>query len=242
MDDAALRCSIQRRKFGINLLQMRCHAIKLHRFGQADNTAINNIFFGDAPQAALNGNRLAMHGIFDTALPAFFQLISNILKPCRQIFCRFIIIQRRAFQQSGYRRLLDHITMANLPRHLFDQTAGCHRIIGHIGQIRTCHLATTIDNQHRIFQTGCHQIDIKFALVFQIDFRLTTFRTEQRRLGNIQITLLDQRPHMPEEKRQQQCANMATVHIGIGHDDDLVIAHFIKLHFGIANACPNRRD
>ena len=36
--------------------------------------------------------------------------------------------------------------------------------------------------------------------------------------------MLDQRPHEPEEERQQQRPDMGAVDIRIGHDDDFVIA------------------
>ena len=46
----------------------------------------------------------------------------------------------------------------------------------------------------------------------------------QGRLGNIQVPFFDQRLHIAEEEGQQKGADMAAVHVGIGHDHDAPIA------------------
>ena len=47
---------------------------------------------------------------------------------------------------------------------------------------------------------------------------------EQRRLGNEQMSPLDEIRIMAEEKGQHQCTDMRAVHVRVGHDDDLVVA------------------
>ena len=51
----------------------------------------------------------------------------------------------------------------------------------------------------------------------------------KRRHGGIDIALLNEGPHEPEEEGQKQCADMGAVHIGIGHDDDLVIPKLCRV-------------
>ena len=53
--------------------------------------------------------------------------------------------------------------------------------------------------------------------------------------------MLDQRPHIPEEECQQQRADMGAVHIGIGHDDDLVIPELFNVEF-VPDARAQRHD
>src|ERR1700722_17302091 len=45
----------------------------------------------------------------------------------------------------------------------------------------------------------------------------------KRRLRDEDVTLDDQRLHLPVEKRQQQRADVRSVPVCIGHDDDLVV-------------------
>jgi hypothetical protein len=42
------------------------------------------------------------------------------------------------------------------------------------------------------------------------------------------VPALDQLRHLPEEEGQQQRADMGAVHVGIGHDDDLVVAQLVR--------------
>ena len=50
------------------------------------------------------------------------------------------------------------------------------------------------------------------------------FQTVQRGLRDIDIAAIDEVGHIAIEERQQQNANMRTVDIGIGHDDDAMVA------------------
>ncbi len=44
------------------------------------------------------------------------------------------------------------------------------------------------------------------------------------RLGDVKVPFFDQRLHVAEEEGQQQGADVAAVHVGIGHDDDAPVA------------------
>ena len=47
---------------------------------------------------------------------------------------------------------------------------------------------------------------------------------------------------MTEEKRQKQGPDVASVDIGVGHDDDLVVARLVDLHFVIADPATDGGD
>ena len=47
---------------------------------------------------------------------------------------------------------------------------------------------------------------------------------EQRRLGDVDVAALHQLEHLPVEEREEQRADVRAVDVGIGHDDDLVVA------------------
>ena len=48
-------------------------------------------------------------------------------------------------------------------------------------------------------------------------------------------------PHLPEEKCEEQRPDMATIHVRITHQDDLVIADLVKVVF-LAYSCTDSRD
>ena len=55
------------------------------------------------------------------------------------------------------------------------------------------------------------------------------FTQIQRRRSQINIAILNQSTHPAEEESQNQRGDMATVHIGIGHDDYLVITNLFQV-------------
>ena len=62
----------------------------------------------------------------------------------------------------------------------------------------------------------------------------------QRRLRDIQVSVVDQALHAPEEEGQNEGSDMRAVHIGIGHDYDLLVPDFGRVKF-IALAGAHRR-
>ena len=46
----------------------------------------------------------------------------------------------------------------------------------------------------------------------------------ERRLGEVHVALLNQLRHLAVEEREEERADVGAVHVGIGHDDDLVVA------------------
>ena len=60
------------------------------------------------------------------------------------------------------------------------------------------------------------------------------------RAGNIDVAGIDQRTHVLVEERQQQDADMRTVDVCIGHDDDLVVARLGDVK--VAAVASARRD
>ena len=48
--------------------------------------------------------------------------------------------------------------------------------------------------------------------------------------------------HLTEKERQQQSANVRSVHVGIRHDDDAVVPQLIGIKFIFTDATTERRD
>ena len=52
----------------------------------------------------------------------------------------------------------------------------------------------------------------------------------------------DQLRHLTIEERQQQRADVGAIDVGVGHDDDLVVAQLVDVELFPANAGAQRRD
>ena len=49
----------------------------------------------------------------------------------------------------------------------------------------------------------------------------------ERRDGEVKMAVVDQLPHLAEEKRHQERSDVRAVHVGVGHDDDALIAQLV---------------
>ena len=64
----------------------------------------------------------------------------------------------------------------------------------------------------------------------------------QRRLRDEHVAALDQLLHVAEEEREQQRADVASVHVGVGHQDDLAVAQLGEIEIVLADAGAERGD
>ena len=64
----------------------------------------------------------------------------------------------------------------------------------------------------------------------------------QRRLSDVDVAALDQLGHLAVEEGEQQGADVGAVDVGIGHDDDAVIAQLIGVVIVLADAGAERGD
>ena len=64
----------------------------------------------------------------------------------------------------------------------------------------------------------------ELAVVLDVLLRLALLDRVQRRLRDEDVAALDQLLHVAEEERQQQGADVASVHVGVGHQNDLAVA------------------
>ena len=61
-------------------------------------------------------------------------------------------------------------------------------------------------------------------LVLEVRLFLVLGDLVERRLRDVEEALVDERGHVAEEERQQQRPDVRAVDVGVGHDDDLVVA------------------
>jgi hypothetical protein len=63
----------------------------------------------------------------------------------------------------------------------------------------------------------------------------------ERRLGEVDEAAVDQRPHEPEDQREQQGADVLAVDVGVCHQHDLVVPQLVEVEL-LADAGAERRD
>ena len=122
--------------------------------------------------------------------------------------------------------------MAHEPRLLDDRAQiGARRARRHRGQ-----------TQHRAVEAVADQIIVQRALVLEILLGRAALDLIERRLRDIEMAAFDQFAHLAEEEGQQQRADMRAVDVGVGHDDDLVVAQLVEVEIVAADAGAERRD
>ena len=56
------------------------------------------------------------------------------------------------------------------------------------------------------------------------------------------MAFFDELRHLPVEKCHEQGSDMGTVHIGVRHDDDLVVAQFFQIEIRLFHSCTQGGD
>ena len=96
--------------------------------------------------------------------------------------------------------------------------------------------------QDGVLEAGVDQVVLERALVLEVGLRLAARDLVERRLGDVEVALLDQLRHLPVEERQQQRADVGAVDVGVRHDDDLVVAQLFEVEVVAADAGAERGD
>ena len=82
-----------------------------------------------------------------------------------------------------------------------------------------------------------------FELRLLVDVRLLVALLEpvERRLGDVDVAGLDERRHVAEEEGEDERADVRAVDVGVGHDDDLVVARLLEVEL-VADAGADGAD
>ncbi len=97
-------------------------------------------------------------------------------------------------------------------------------------------------DQHARFRRSPQQPLLHLALVADEELAAAALRPEQRRLRDVDVAGVDQRAHLTVEERQQQRTDVRSVDVGVGHDDDAVVAQLGEVEILAADAASERRD
>ena len=99
-----------------------------------------------------------------------------------------------------------------------------------------------MQREDRVLDPRGDQIVLQRPVVLEVDLGLAALDPVERRLSDIEIAGVDQLAHLAVEEGQQQGADMGAVHVGVGHDDDLVIARLRDVEVLASDAGAERGD
>ena len=97
---------------------------------------------------------------------------------------------------------------------VFDDLVDLCRIVG---------VAIADTGEHNILGAELEEDAVELLVVVHVLLALFAFDAVERRLGDVDVTALDQALHLTIKEGQQQSADVGAVHIGVRHDDDLVV-------------------
>ena len=86
----------------------------------------------------------------------------------------------------------------------------------------------------------CQQL-VLLGIGVGVPYLLALLDSEERWLGRVDISALDERCHISEEECQQQRPDVSSVDISICHDDDLVVAQLVEVEV-LADVAAKGRD
>src|ERR671911_1783171 len=70
---------------------------------------------------------------------------------------------------------------------------------------------------------------LSLRLAIGVELFLPFRNAIERRLGDVHVACLYQRLHLPEEEGEEQRADVGAVHVGIRHQNDLVVPHILEV-------------
>ena len=92
-----------------------------------------------------------------------------------------------------------------------------------------------------IVEAQLGQITVELIFGVDITLLLAPGDFEKRGLGDVDVTCLNKGLHVAEEEGEQQCTDVRTVHISIGHDHDTVVTGLGDIEV-LADTAPHSVD
>ncbi len=94
----------------------------------------------------------------------------------------------------------------------------------------------------RVFHRDAQQEAVERGRVFQVELFFAGFDLVQRRLRDVDVAALDQLGHLAVEEGEQQGADVRAVNVGVGHDDDAVVAQLGDVEVVVAGGAAGFAD
>src|SRR5215210_1228940 len=146
--------------------------------------------------------------------------LSGIL--LNKLFARlYLVAHQRGEQLIRYRRRLDR-DLEHRP---------VLRVHCRLPELMRIHLREALEAGDTSVSVGpdtIHRLS-QLSVVLGVVFAAIVRDLVERREGDVDVAGLDQVSHVAIQKRQHQRSNMTSVHVGVGHNDDLVVPHLLEI-------------
>jgi hypothetical protein len=93
-----------------------------------------------------------------------------------------------------------------------------------------------------VHQRDAQQVAVEVGGALQVELFLAGLDLVQRRLRDVDVAALHQLGHLAVEEGQQQGADVRAVHVGVGHDDDAVVAQLGDVEVVVAGGAAGLAD
>ena len=124
---------------------------------------------------------------------------------------------------------------------ILSQTDG---LLDHLQKALPAELAlVSREDQAQVLDPFFQQVILQVFLAAQVlGFLFPFLHPVEGRLGDVQVPPLDERKHLPVEKGEEERPDVRTVHVGVGHDDDPVVAELVQVVVFIPHTRSQGRD
>ena len=178
-------------------------------------------------------------------MPAALGLLRQRIEPFGDIGGRGLrllaVLQHLGIEHAGDRRLLDDEARIAVMQ-AFEDRADLARGLDDVVQIAAAAARAVAGDEDGVLEPFADQIILERLLVLEVALGLAALHLVERRLGDEQMPGFDQRLHLAIEEGEQQRADMRAVDVGVGHDDDLVVAQLGEVELVMADAGAERGD
>src|SRR5712691_9962435 len=171
-----------------------------------------------------------------------FELQFDLFDFFQQLFEGFFLLELGFLVQTALGEQFGEASVAQAPPELRRHGLVLLHVQQERSQSRALQRDAFLALHDVVFGGALHQLAREVALVANVFLALPALHAVERRLRDVNVIALDELLHVPEEKSQQQRANVRTVDVRIGHENNLVIAQFSGVEIVLADAGPERGD
>src|SRR6266699_3758736 len=171
-----------------------------------------------------------------------FELQFDLFDFFQQLFKGFFLLELGFLVQAALGEQFGEARVAQAPPELRRHGLVLLHIQQERSQSRALQRDTFLALDDVVFGGALHQLAREVALVADVFLALPALHAVERRLRDVNGIALDELLHVAEEKSQQQRANVRTVDVRIGHENNLVIAQFSRVEIVLADAGAQRGD
>ena len=152
---------------------------------------------------------------------------------------RALLAEERLVANVAVEHRQDHIARRTAALDDLQELAEGHQLLDRPLELIAADLGAVRQHHDPRLDRALDQPGLERPLIADERLAAPALRTEERRLRDIHISAVDQRAHLAVEERQQERADVRSVNVRVGHDDDPVVADLGRIEILGADAAPS---